>query len=112
MLEVLGQDYIKTAWAKGLTLRAVYFGHALRNALIPIVTVVGVHVGLLLVGATVTETVFAWPGIGRLTYNAILQRDYPLIMGVFVFVAWCVVLANLLTDIAYTLIDPRIRYGS
>jgi len=110
MLEVLGQDFIVTARAKGLRNSAIYLRHALRNSLLPVIAVLGVHVGMLLVSATVTETVFAWPGIGRLTYNAILQRDYPLLMGVFVFVAWFVILANLVSDIACAALDPRIRY--
>lgn len=110
MLEVLNQDFIRTAWAKGLKWRMVYYKHALRNALLPIITVMGVHIGLLLMGAVLTETVFAWPGMGRLTYNAILQRDYPLLMGLFVVVAWCVILSSLAADVIYTVIDPRIRY--
>jgi peptide/nickel transport system permease protein len=109
-LEVLDEDFIQTARAKGLSDFVVYYKHALKNALLPVVTVIGMHIGLILMGAILTETVFAWPGMGRLTYSAILQRDYPLLMGMFVFIAWCVIVANLLADILYTMIDPRIRY--
>jgi peptide/nickel transport system permease protein len=112
MLEVLSQDYIKTAWAKGLASKNVYFRHALQNALLPVVTVMGLQIGFMFAGAVLTETVFAWPGMGRLTYNAILQRDYPLLMGLFVLVCICVIFANLLTDIVYAYLDPRIQYRS
>jgi len=110
MLETLSQDFIVVARAKGLRERAVIWRHALRNSLLGIVPVLGVHVGILLVSATVTETVFAWPGLGRLTFNAVLQRDYPLLMGVFVFVGWSVIAANLVADIVCAIVDPRVRY--
>lgn len=110
MLEVLGQDYIRTAEAKGLGKAVVLFRHALKNAAVPIVTVIGVAFGLLMSGVVVTETVFAIPGVGRLTADAIFQRDYPVIQGVMLFFSGVFVLVNLLVDIAYTYLDPRIRY--
>ena len=110
MLEVLGQDYIRTARAKGLGEGAVLFLHALKNAAVPIVTVIGIGVALLIGGAVVTETVFAIPGIGRLTVDAILWRDYPVIQGIVLMFAFVYVLVNLAVDLAYTLLDPRIRY--
>lgn len=110
MLEVLNQDYIRTAWAKGLNSMHVYLRHALQNALLPVITIMGLQLGFMFAGAVLTETVFAWPGMGRLTYNAILQRDYPLLMGLFILVCGCVIFANLLTDILYAYIDPRIQY--
>jgi peptide/nickel transport system permease protein len=110
MLEVLNLDFIRTAWAKGLNSKQVYFGHALKNALLPVITIMGLQLGFMFAGAVLTETVFAWPGMGRLTYNAILQRDYPLLMGLFILVSTCVILANLITDIVYSFIDPRIQY--
>lgn len=108
--EQLAEEYVRTARAKGLRERAVILRHALRNALLPVVTVVGGQVGVLITGAALTETVFAWPGLGRLLLDAALSRDYPLLMALFITVASSVVLANLLTDIVYTLIDPRVRY--
>ncbi|MFN6953823.1 MAG: ABC transporter permease [Acetobacteraceae bacterium] len=110
MLEVLGQDYVRTARAKGLGQGAVLFLHALKNAAVPIVTVIGLGVALLIGGAVVTETVFAIPGIGRLTVDAILWRDYPVIQGIVLMFAFVYVLVNLAVDLAYTLLDPRIRY--
>ncbi|MCS6931938.1 MAG: ABC transporter permease [Acetobacteraceae bacterium] len=110
MLEVLGQDYVRTARAKGLGQAAVLFLHALKNAAVPIVTVIGLGVALLIGGAVVTETVFAIPGIGRLTVDAILWRDYPVIQGIVLMFAFVYVLVNLAVDLAYTLFDPRIRY--
>jgi len=110
MLDVLGADYIRTARAKGLSPARVVFKHALRNAIIPVVTVVGLQMGALLSGAIVVETVFAWPGIGRLTYEALTARDYPVLMAMFVFVGILVVIANLVTDLTYAFLDPRIRY--
>lgn len=110
MQDVLAQDYIQTARAKGLSEAQVIFGHALRNALLPIVTVLGLNFGFMLAGSVLTETVFAWPGTGRLLYEAILARDYPLLMGLFVCLSTMVVLVNVLTDIAYALIDPRVVY--
>jgi len=110
MLDVLGQDYIRTARAKGLGERRVVVRHGLTNALVPIVTVVGVQVGYLLGGAVLTETVFAWPGVGTLMLHAILQRDYPLVQGCVLVVALTFVLVNLVVDLLYAWLDPRIRY--
>lgn len=109
MLEELSQDYIRTARAKGLTERQVVFRHALRNALIPVLTVVGLQFGSLLSGAVVTETIFSWPGIGRLTLSAISNRDYALVQGCILAIGLTYVAVNLLTDIAYTLANPRMR---
>ncbi len=109
MLEELNQDYIRTARAKGLTENAVVYRHALRNALIPVLTVIGLQFGSLLAGAIVTETIFSWPGIGRLTLSAISNRDYALVQGCILAVGLTYVAVNLLTDIAYTLANPRIR---
>ncbi len=110
LLEVLRQDYVRTARAKGVPGRRVVWRHALRNALIPVVTLVGLSFPVLVGGAVLTETVFAWPGIGRLAVGAVFERDYPVIMGVNLMVAAVVITANLLTDLAYCLIDPRISY--
>ena len=110
MLEVLSQDYIRTAQAKGLATDKVLIGHALKNAAVPIVTVIGIGVALLISGVVVTETVFAIPGIGRLTVDAILRRDYPIIQGVILIFSAAYVLINLAVDLSYTLLDPRIRY--
>lgn len=110
MLEVLSQDYVRTARAKGLAVRTVTYRHALRNALIPVVTVVGLMIPRLIGGAVITETIFAWPGMGRLAADAAFQRDYPVIMGITLVVSAVVVFTNLATDVAYTLLDPRIRY--
>jgi peptide/nickel transport system permease protein len=110
MLEVLSQDYIRTAQAKGLDTRRVLLGHALKNGAVPIVTVIGIGVALLVGGAVVTETVFAIPGIGRLTVDAILRRDYPIIQGVILMFSAVYVLLNLAVDLLYPLLDPRIRY--
>src|SRR5207247_1575219 len=110
-LEVLGQDYVRTARAKGLGSPRVIWRHALRNALIPVVTVVGLSLPTLVGGAVLTETVFAWPGIGRLAVGAVFERDYPVIMGVNVMVAAGVIVANLLTDLAYCVSDPRVPYS-
>ncbi len=110
MLEVLGQEFITTAWSKGLPARTVHYKHALRNALLPVITVAGLQIGFMFTGAVLTETIFAWPGMGGLTYQAILQRDYALLMGLFLMVSVCVILMNLATDLVYTLVDPRIRY--
>lgn len=109
--EALNEEYITTARAKGLSGRVVVGRHALRNALLPIITVTGGHLGLMLTGAALTETIFAWPGLGRLLLDATLNRDYPLLMAIFIMVSITVVLANLLTDLAYGLLDPRVRYG-
>ena len=109
--EVLGEDFVRTARAKGLPERVVVLRHALRNALLPIVTVIGNEIGLLLTGAALTETVFAWPGLGRLLLSAALNRDYPLLMAIFILVAVTVIVANLFTDVVYTWLDPRVRYN-
>ena len=109
MLETLGQDYIRTARAKGVVERLVVLRHGLRNALIPIVTVVGVQAGYLLGGAVLTETVFAWPGVGTLMVQGILARDFPLVQGCVLVVALCFVLVNLVVDALYAWLDPRIR---
>lgn len=109
MIEVMSQDYIRTARAKGLSERAVFYKHGLRNALIPLVTITGLNFGFLLAGAVLTETVFAWPGLGRLMYDSIYTRDYPVLMGMFVFISVAVIVVNLLTDLLYSLLDPRIR---
>ncbi len=107
---MLSQDYVRTAQAKGLSNREVLIGHALKNAAVPIATIIGIGVALLISGVVITETVFAIPGIGRLVVDAILRRDYPIIQGVILmFSAWYV-LVNLAVDISYTLFDPRIRY--
>ncbi|MCI0753178.1 ABC transporter permease [Teichococcus vastitatis] len=110
MLEVLQQDYIRTARAKGAGQRTILFLHALKNAAVPIVTVIGIGVALLIGGAVITESVFAIPGLGRLTIDAILRRDYPVIQGVVLLFSFVYVLVNLLIDLSYTLFDPRIRY--
>jgi peptide/nickel transport system permease protein len=110
-LEALGQDYIRTARAKGIAERRVLISHVLRNALIPFVTVVGIDVPLYLTGAVLTETVFSWPGMGRLFYDALTVRDYPVLMGVLILGAVLIVLGNLIADIVYGVLDPRISYG-
>ncbi len=110
LLEVLGLDYVRTARAKGLSGVRVVVVHALRNALLPVVTVVGVQFGVLLGGAIVTEVVFAWPGIGRLIIDSISQRDFPVVQGAILMLAAVFVLANLIVDLSYGLINPRIRY--
>ena len=110
MLDVLAQDYIRTAQAKGLSSSAVLTGHALKNAAVPIMTVIGIGIALLIGGAIVTETVFALPGIGRLTVDAILRRDYPIIQGVILMFSAIYVLINLAVDLSYMFFDPRIRY--
>lgn len=109
MLDVLGSDYVRTARAKGLPERVVRYKHALRNALLPVVTVLGLQFGNVLAGAILVETVFNWPGLGRLAFESVLRRDYPTILGVLVFSSIVVVAMNLVTDAAYRLIDPRIR---
>jgi peptide/nickel transport system permease protein len=110
MLEVLSQDYVRTARAKGVGQRSILFLHALKNAAVPIVTVIGIGVALLIGGAVVTESVFAIPGLGRLVVDAILRRDYPVIQGVVLLFSFVYVLVNLGVDLLYTLFDPRIRY--
>jgi peptide/nickel transport system permease protein len=110
MLETINQDYIRTAYAKGASIFSVLFRHALRNASVPIVTTVGIGIALLIGGVVVTESVFAIPGLGRLTVDAILRRDYPVIQGVILMFSGVYVLINLVIDIAYTILDPRIHY--
>lgn len=110
MLEVVRQDYIRTARAKGLSERVVIYKHALKNALIPVITVIGLTVGRLLGGAVLTETIFAWPGIGKLAVDSIYSRDYPLVQGVVLLIATGFVFVNLIVDVFYAFLDPRIRY--
>ena len=110
MLEVLGKDYIRTAQAKGLKKGVVVIKHALRNALMPVITMVGIQFGSMLGGAVVTETVFAWPGVGRLVINAITQRDFPLVQGGVLMMAVIFTIVNLLVDVCYAFVNPRIRY--
>jgi peptide/nickel transport system permease protein len=110
MLEVLRQDYIRTERAKGLSERAVIYKHAVRNAMLPVITVIGLNFGLLLAGALLTETVFSWPGIGRYVVKAVQMRDYPVVQGCVLFFSFMFVIVNLITDILYVLIDPRIKY--
>lgn len=112
MLEVLQSDYIRTARSKGLTEKVVVFKHALRNAVIPVVTIAGLQFGSLLSGALLVETVFNWPGLGRLAFDSILRRDTPVLLGILLISAVLVIVANLLTDLTYRLIDPRIRVGA
>lgn len=112
LLEVMSMDYIRTAFAKGLSSRAVIVKHALKNALIPVVTYIGVDFGAMLSGAILTETVFNWPGIGFEIYRAITQRDWPIVMGGVALVVVVVMIINLIVDISYAFLDPRIRYGS
>ncbi len=111
MLESLGQDYIRTSRAKGLRERQVILIHALRNALLPVLTIIGLQFGALLGGAFITEVIFSWPGVGQLAVNSILQRDFPVVQGTVLLVTIAFVFANLLVDIAYAWVDPRIRYG-
>ena len=111
VLEVLQEDFVRTAKSKGLHTRRVLFKHTLRNALIPVVTALGLILGQMLGGAVLTETVFSWPGIGRLTVFAIFNRDLVLVQGIVLVLALTYVLVNLLVDLSYTLIDPRVTYG-
>jgi peptide/nickel transport system permease protein len=111
MIEVLGQDYVRTARAKGLTERRVLYRHALRNCLLPVITLLGLELGSTLGGAVVTEMVFAWPGVGRLIVSAIFARDYPLVQAAVFVVAAMLVVVNLVVDLLYAVIDPRVRYG-
>jgi len=110
MLEVLRQDFIRTERAKGLSERIVIYKHAVRNAMVPVVTVIGLNFGLLLSGAILTETIFSWPGVGRLVVDAVYARDYPLVIGCILIFALVFVIVNLITDLLYTYIDPRIHY--
>ncbi len=111
LLEVLGQDYVRTARSKGMRERAVVVGHALPNALIPVVTVLGLQVGALLGGAVIAETIFAWPGMGRLLIQSVSQRDYPVLQGIVLVTAVTVSLINLTVDLIYAVLNPRVRYG-
>lgn len=110
MLEVLSQDYVRTARAKGLSERVVIWRHAFKNALLPVVTIIGLQFGTLLGGAILTETIFSWPGIGSWVYEGILNRDYPVVQGGVIFVALVFVIVNLVVDLSYALLDPRIQY--
>ena len=111
MLEVLEEDYVRTARAKGLSTRRVIGLHALRNALIPVITSIGLQVGTLLAGAVLTETIFSWPGVGKWLIESIGRRDYPALQGGIMLIAACVIIVNLAVDMLYGLINPRIRYG-
>lgn len=112
MLEVVNEDYMRTARSKGVSENAVYFHHGLRNALIPIVTVVGLQLGALLTGTVITETIFDWPGLGTLLFTAIQQRDYPTVQGCVLFIACVYVFVNFVTDLAYGVVNPRVRAGA
>lgn len=112
MIETLNQDYIRTARAKGLKERTVVTKHALRNAMIPVITVIGLQLGMLLGGAVLTETVFSWPGIGAYTVSSILKSDFPVVQGVVMLIAIIFVLTNLVVDIVYAFLDPRIKYAT
>jgi ABC-type dipeptide/oligopeptide/nickel transport system permease component len=110
MIDVLHEDYVRTARAKGLTHKVVIYKHTLRNAFLPTLTMMGLQLGYLVGGAVLAETVFAYPGLGRLIYESVTQLDYPVLQGTFIVLAFTVILANILTDIAYSALDPRIRY--
>ena len=110
MLEVLGQDYVRTAYAKGLRERTVILRHALKNAFLPVITVIGLQVGSLLAGAIMTETIFSWPGMGKWVYDAILARDYPVVQVAVLVITLIVALINLIVDVSYIYLDPKIRY--
>lgn len=109
MIEVLGQDYVRTARAKGLSERRVQYVHALRNSILPVLTILGFQVGAILGGAVITETIFLWPGIGKLVVDSIFSKDYPVVQGIVLFIAFSYMLSNLLVDISYVIFDPRIR---
>jgi peptide/nickel transport system permease protein len=111
MLEVLRQDYIRTAWSKGLKERAVVIRHAVKNALIPVVSLIGLQLPILMGGAVIMENIFNLPGLGRLTVTALTSRDYPLVSGVNLFFAAAVMLNNLVIDLVYAFLDPRVRYS-
>lgn len=110
MLEVIKQDYIRTARAKGLKEKIVIYKHALRNALIPVITIIGTSIAYLFSGALIVETVFSWPGLGKMIYSSTMARDYYIMMGINIFIAFLVILGNLLADLLYALVDPRIKY--
>jgi peptide/nickel transport system permease protein len=111
MLDVINQDYVRTAHAKDLQQRRVWFGHAARNALIPIATFLGPSITGLLGGAVVTETIFSWPGLGRLTFQAVIQQDYPLVMAGVIIAAVATLFGFILSDVLYAIVDPRIRFS-
>lgn len=111
MLDVLNQDYMRTARAKGLRESNLIIGHALRNALLPVITIIGLQLGALLSGAVLTETIFSWPGIGKWLFDSIIAREYPIVQSVTLLIAMVYVVANLLVDIIYTVLDPRVRYS-
>jgi ABC-type dipeptide/oligopeptide/nickel transport system permease component len=111
MLEVLGREYIRTARSKGLSERMVVLGHAVKNAAIPVVTILGLQIGVLLSGAVITESVFAWPGIGKLVVDSIFRRDFPVVQTILILSATVFIVINLVVDLTYTVIDPRIRYS-
>ncbi len=110
MLEIINNDYIKTARSKGLSEKVVVLKHALRNALIPVITVIGTQLGYLLAGTVITEVVFSWPGLGRMAVDAVFRRDFPLIQGTVLFLALVFIIVNLVVDLSYGIFDPRIRY--
>jgi len=112
LLEVLGEDFVRTARAKGMPERIVIWKHALLNALLPVITLLGLQLGVLLGGAVITETVFSWPGLGKLTIDAILRRDYPVVQGTILVISITYVVVNMLTDMVYGMVDPRIRLGN
>jgi peptide/nickel transport system permease protein len=109
VIEELNEDYVRTARAKGLSERQVIYKHVLKNGLIPVVTVIGLQFGVLLAGAIITEMIFSWPGLGRLTIDSINSRDYPMVQGCILMIALTYIIANLITDFAYRLLDPRIK---
>lgn len=111
LIETLREDYIRTAYMKGLSEREVLYRHALRNSLVPVIAVMGLDLGVMVGGAVVVETVFTWPGVGRLMYDSILARDYPLLLGIFVIVSFGVIIINLFADLVAAIVDPRIIYG-
>lgn len=110
LLDVMSQDYIRTARAKGVAKWGVVFRHALKNAFVPVLTVIGMEFGTMLGGAVVTETIFAWPGIGRLMIQAVYNRDFPLVQACVLVISFIFVVVNLVVDLSYTLFDPRIKY--
>jgi peptide/nickel transport system permease protein len=111
VLEVMNQDYVRTAWSKGLRERVVVFKHILKNSLIPVVTLLGLGVGIIFGGSVLVETVFAIPGIGRLLVNSVFQQDYVVVQSGVLVISFIVVMSNLIVDISYVWLDPRIRYG-
>jgi dipeptide transport system permease protein len=111
MLEVLGEDYVRTARAKGLSPVRVVSVHALRNALIPVITTIGLQIGVLMAGAILTETIFSWPGVGKWMVDSIFRRDYPAVQGGLLLIALIVMVVNLIVDLLYGLVNPRVRHG-